>query len=66
MFPNCNNCQQHFLLSCVRVCDCVGVLLELTGFILIVVNVNVVGLHDHEAFAHQSGRSSSEIHKVTV
>lgn len=56
--------QLQQLLLCVRVC--VGVRVELTGFILIVVNVDVVGLHDHKAFAHQSGRSGTEIHKVTV
>lgn len=39
---------------------------ELTGFILVVVDVNIVGLHDHEAFTHQSGWSRLEIQKVTV
>lgn len=40
----------------VYVCVCVCVH-ELTGFVLVIIDVNIVGLHDHEAFTHQSGWS---------
>lgn len=44
---------------CVCVCDFV-----LTGFILVIVNVNIIGLHHHETFSHQPGWSKSEPHGV--
>lgn len=45
------------------ICLCSSVC-ELTRFILVIVDVNIIGLHDHKAFTHQSGRSGWEIHKV--
>lgn len=44
----------HLLL---RVCVCVCVL---TGFILVIVDVNIVGLHHHKSFSHQPGWPKSE------
>lgn len=49
------------LLLIVRVCVCDFVL---TGFILVIVNVNIIGLHHHETFSHQPGWSKSEPHGV--
>lgn len=47
---------------CLYMCVCVH---ELTGFVLVIIDVNIVGLHNHKAFTHQSGWSVRS-HKVTV
>lgn len=63
-FPNYKQLPLAFFgIVSLCLCPCMH---ELTGFILVVVDVNIVGLHDHEAFTHQSGWSRLEIQKVTV